>query len=90
MSWYNKGIPLKFPQNCSFTQFSKMDNCAGRQFFMVSPTYGLTVCYEEGLEDGLERGREDIMRNPLVKGIPIELICDITGLEIETIRNHSV
>jgi len=62
----------------------------GDSFSRYRLTYGLTVRYEEGLEDGLEKGHEDIMRNPLAKGIPIELIRDITGLDIETIRNLSV
>jgi hypothetical protein len=33
-----------------------------------------------------EEGREEIARNALDKGIPVELIHDITGLDIETIK----
>ena len=47
----------------------------------------LAVRYDEGLEDGLEKGRESIARNAKAKGIPIELIESITGLDKETIRN---
>ena len=61
----------------------------------------LAVRYEEGMEDGLERGiekgiergrdegREDIARNALAKGVPLELIHDITGLDMDTIKNLS-
>ena len=45
----------------------------------------LAVRYEEGWEEG----REDIARNALAKGVSLELIHDITGLEIETIKNLS-
>ena len=49
----------------------------------------LEVEREEGLERGLEKGREEkgveIARNALAKGLPFELICDITGLDMETI-----
>jgi predicted transposase/invertase (TIGR01784 family) len=42
---------------------------------------------EEGLEKGLERGREEgmekVARNAIAKGIPAELVCDITGLDME-------
>ena len=42
---------------------------------------------EEGREEGMERGREDTARNALAKGVPLELIHDITGLDIEIIKN---
>ena len=51
----------------------------------------LAVRYEEGLEEGLEKGlekgREEIARNALIKGVSIETIQDITGFDIETIKN---
>jgi predicted transposase YdaD len=59
--------------------------------------------YEEGLEDGLEKGREEglekgreagrenekleIARTALGKGIPLELVHEITGLDIETLKS---
>jgi predicted transposase/invertase (TIGR01784 family) len=41
---------------------------------------------EEGMEKGLEEGREEIARNALAKGLPVEMIRDITGLDAETIN----
>jgi len=44
---------------------------------------------EEGLEEGLERGMEErdmaIARNALAKGLSLELIHELTGLDMETI-----
>jgi hypothetical protein len=48
---------------------------------------GLEKGLEKGLEEGLERGVEKVARNALVKGISIEVIHDITGLDIETLKN---
>jgi hypothetical protein len=42
---------------------------------------------EEGLEKGLEKGMEKVARNALAKGIPAELVCDITGLDMDTITS---
>ena len=42
---------------------------------------------EEGREDGIEEGRVETARKALAKGCSPELIHDITGLEIEAIRN---
>jgi predicted transposase/invertase (TIGR01784 family) len=55
----------------------------------------LAVRFEEGMEEGLERGlergrgegREEIARNALAKGLSPDIIGEITGLDIETIRN---
>jgi predicted transposase/invertase (TIGR01784 family) len=44
---------------------------------------------DEGLEEGLEKGREEIARNALAKGIPLETVSEITGLDIETIKNFT-
>jgi len=41
---------------------------------------------EEGREEGWEKSRETIARNALAKGASIEYIHDITGLDIETIK----
>ena len=43
----------------------------------------LAVRYEEGREEG----RENTALNALAKGLPIDLIRDITGLDMETIKN---
>jgi hypothetical protein len=42
----------------------------------------LAVRYEEGRE----QGREEIAKNALDKGIPIDTVSEITGLDIETIN----
>ena len=43
----------------------------------------LAVRYEEGME----RGREDTARRALAKGVSLELIHEITGLDMEAIKN---
>jgi hypothetical protein len=40
---------------------------------------------EEGIEIGREKGREEIARNSLAKGLPVDMVCEITGLDIEAI-----
>jgi predicted transposase/invertase (TIGR01784 family) len=54
----------------------------------------LAVRYEDGMEDGIEKGREDereeIARNALAKGLSPELICTITGLDMETVKSLEV
>jgi hypothetical protein len=50
----------------------------------------LAVRYEEGREDGLEEGRKEkleIARNLLAKGSTPEFVHEITGLDMETIKN---
>ena len=44
------------------------------------------VWYEEGLEKGREEGMETAARNALAKGLPVEMIHEITGLDIEAIK----
>jgi hypothetical protein len=50
----------------------------------------LAVRFEEGMEKGLVKGREDkqaeIARNALMKGASVEFVKEITGLDDETIR----
>ena len=47
----------------------------------------LAVAREEGQEEGMEKSRLEIARNLLVKGSTPEFVHDITGLDIETIKN---
>jgi predicted transposase YdaD len=47
----------------------------------------LAVRYEEGMEKGIEKGREEIARNALVEGASIEFVQKITGLDMDTIKN---
>jgi hypothetical protein len=45
----------------------------------------LAVQREEGVEEGMEKGKLETARNALARGLAPELIRDITGLDIETI-----
>jgi len=45
------------------------------------------VWYEEGVEKGIEKRDEELVKNALAKGYPLDTIHDITGLDMETIRN---
>jgi DNA-binding transcriptional regulator of glucitol operon len=44
------------------------------------------VWYNEGREEGLEKGREEIAKAALAKGMSPVAVSDITGLELETIK----
>ena len=50
----------------------------------------LAVRYEEGIEEGIDKGidkdREDIVRNALAKGYSQEMVHDVTGVDMETIK----
>ena len=46
----------------------------------------LAVRYEEGLEEGIEKGREETARNALAEGVSIEIIQKITGLDMGAIE----
>jgi predicted transposase/invertase (TIGR01784 family) len=48
---------------------------------------GIEKGREEGREEGIEKGKESIARNALAKGLTPELICSITGLDMETIKS---
>jgi hypothetical protein len=43
--------------------------------------------WDDALAVRFEEGREEIARNALAKGLPLDIIGEITGLDIETIRN---
>jgi len=49
----------------------------------------LEVREEEGFEKGMEMNTLNNARNALAKGLPIELIHEITGLDTETITGLS-
>jgi predicted transposase YdaD len=42
---------------------------------------------EVWFEEGMEKGMEKVARNALAKGIPVDTIHEITGIDINTIRN---
>lgn len=45
---------------------------------------------EEGLEQGIERGRHEgqleLIRKMLSKGLPLEVVSDVTGLSLEELE----
>ena len=45
------------------------------------------VWWEEGREEGREERDIEIARNALAKGIPLDVIHEITGLDIQTIQS---
>ena len=47
------------------------------------------VWFEEGVEKGIEKGILTAAQNALAKGFSVEAIQDITGLDVETIKNLS-
>jgi predicted transposase YdaD len=44
---------------------------------------------EEGIEEGLEKGLEKTARNALARGLSLDVISDITGLDTKTITGLS-
>jgi len=50
---------------------------------------GVGVGVKRGMEKGMERGMETAAINALAKGLPFELIREITGLDTETITGLS-
>jgi predicted transposase/invertase (TIGR01784 family) len=60
----------------------------------VLEEFGLTAKWEakgrkEGREEGREQGREEVARNALAKGLPLDTIGEITGLDIEAIKSFA-
>jgi len=61
---------------------------------MCDMTSAMNASHREGLEEGLAKGREEgiakekieVAKNALAKGLSVEMIHEITGLDIETIR----
>jgi len=45
------------------------------------------VWFEEGKEEGLEKGKEEIARNALAEGLPIEFVQKITGFDADKIKS---
>jgi predicted transposase/invertase (TIGR01784 family) len=60
---------------------------------MLLTEWNLDDAKEVWLEEGVEKGREErdmeIIHNALSKGFSLEQVCDITGLDMETIRSLS-
>jgi hypothetical protein len=80
-----------------FLEVGKMGN-GTLTFDDVLVELGLTAKWkaegrEEGLKKGIEKGREEgiekAARNALAKGLPLDTIGEITGLDIETIKGFA-
>jgi predicted transposase/invertase (TIGR01784 family) len=58
-----------------------------REMALSDWTSGLNHAREEGMQEGIVKGREEIARNLKKMGIPVEQIAQGTGLSIEDIAN---
>ena len=62
----------------------------------IQETYDMTMetaideAREEGLEQGIERGRHEgkleLIRKMLSRGLPLEVVSDVTGLSLEELE----
>jgi predicted transposase/invertase (TIGR01784 family) len=52
---------------------------------MALSDYNSSINYAR--DEGMAQGREDVARNALAEGVPIELIKKITGLDMETVKS---
>jgi predicted transposase YdaD len=57
--------------------------------FAVQRAEGREEGLAEGLAEGLEKGRVETARNALVRGLSVDIIREITGLDEETITRLS-
>ena len=48
---------------------------------------GIAVGERKGRMEGFVKGKEETAKNALAKGLPVELIHEITGLDLETIKS---
>jgi predicted transposase/invertase (TIGR01784 family) len=48
---------------------------------------GMAEGHAEGLIEGIAKDKIEVAKNALVKGLSVEMIHEITGLDIETIRS---
>jgi len=58
-----------------------------RQMAMSDWTTGINTATEKGIAEGAMQKQIEIAKNSLNKGLPMELIHEITGLDIETIQS---
>ena len=49
----------------------------------------LAVRFEEGMEQGIEKGREEIARNALAQGASVDFVQKITGLDLQAVKSLS-
>jgi predicted transposase/invertase (TIGR01784 family) len=46
----------------------------------------IAVAKEEGKEEAIEERNAEIIQNAFANGLPIDIICKITGLDMNTVR----
>jgi len=56
---------------------------------MLANEWDMKTALEVREEEGFERGVETVAVNALAKGLPFELIHELTGLDTETITSLS-
>jgi hypothetical protein len=54
---------------------------------MIYTEWDMETALDVRFEEGREEGREEIARNALMKGLSIDVIRDITGLDADVINN---
>jgi hypothetical protein len=54
---------------------------------MLLTEWNMDDALEVRFEEGMEEGREEVARNALASGLSPELVCTITGLDLETINS---
>jgi len=57
-----------------------------RQMALSDYNSEMEYAHEEGLAEGLKKGREEIARNALAQGASIDFVNKITGLDIEALK----
>jgi predicted transposase/invertase (TIGR01784 family) len=56
---------------------------------MLLTEWNLEDALEVEREEGREEGLEEAARNALAKGLPLDMIGEITGLDMETIKSFA-
>jgi len=72
---------VRFRAMCDLTS---MQNASHRKGFEE----GMAKGYTEGLNEGIVKDKLEVAKKALAKGLSVEMIHDITGLDIETIRKY--
>jgi len=56
---------------------------------MIVTEWDMATALEVEREEGYEKGREEIARNALAEGVPVELVSKITMMDIAKVRELS-
>ena len=65
------------------------ENMSKEELNMLANEWDMKTALEVREEEGFERGVETVAVNALAKGLPFELIHELTGLDTETITSLS-